>query len=69
MCVCAVSGHSSCTRVNHTTLTRFFFCFSLFTQACLTSNGRVVLPPGLYRISAPLLIRPGGSLTGMVRGC
>ena len=34
-------------------------------QACLDKHGSVFLPPGLYRISATLDIRPGGSLVGM----
>jgi hypothetical protein len=34
-------------------------------QACLDTHTHVFLPPGIYRISATLLLPPGGSLVGM----
>ena len=34
-------------------------------QACLTQHGSVFLPPGFFRISATLALRPGGSLVGL----
>ena len=37
-------------------------------QRCLTLHARVLLPPGVYRVSAPLQMRPGGALVGMGNG-
>jgi hypothetical protein len=37
-------------------------------QACLSAHPRVLLPPGVFRVSATLEMRPGGALVGMGNG-